>query len=316
MFAASIDSDKQAATATTGYRNRTWKNSIYGEAFGGATGKFSNETLRNLPMNNLIPTDVVSRFYVPCRFGQLHVRRSGGVSAHPSVLMLHQVPNSGQVFESILPLLGKDRLALAADTPGYGMSDPAPDPQKITDYADAIADAISVLGLAEIDLVGYHTGAAIAAELSFRRNLRVRRVVLVAVPVFDDQQRATLGALPPIEFDEDGGWARDEWRRTWRWRGPGQSRADLLKGFAEKMRFGARERGAQAVAAYDMATALSHIRQPLMIVRPRDDLWDSSARARQLRPDAHYVELPDHGHGIWSVMPQEMDALLREFLKS
>lgn len=256
----------------------------------------------------------VERFYVSCRFGQLHMRRAGTSAARTPVLMFHQVPNSGQIFEAVLPLLGEDRRVFAADTPGYGMSDPAPDPQSIAAYADAMADGIRALGLEAVDLVGYHTGAAIAAALAQRPDIHVRRLALVAVPVFTAAERASFGSLPPIPFDEDGDWAREEWRRSWHWRGPGQTREDVLKTFAEKMRPGARLRGATAIAAYDMAASLTAVTVPLMIVRPKDDLWDATARARALRPDAGYKELPEFGHGLWAAAPALMNDLLRAFL--
>jgi pimeloyl-ACP methyl ester carboxylesterase len=231
------------------------------------------------------------------------------------LLCFHQVPNSSQIYTEFLSMVATDRLAIAFDTPGYGMSDPATDPQTIGAYADAIEDGVAALGLAgAVDLLGYHTGAAIAAELAARGRLAVRRVMLVAVPVFTETERASFGALPPIPFDEEGDWAREEWRRSWRWRGPGQLRASVLRTFAEKMRPGARERGARAIAAYDMAKALSRIRQPLMIVRPKDDLWDATARARTLRRDTAYSELPELGHGMWEVAPGRMAALVRRFL--
>jgi hypothetical protein len=101
------------------------------------------------------------------------------------------------------------------------------------------------------------------------------------VPVFTETERARFGALPPIPFDEEGDWAREEWRRSWRWRGPGQTRADVLRTYAEKMRPGARERGATAIAAYDMAGALRAVRQPLLIVRPEGrSVGRDRARAR------------------------------------
>jgi pimeloyl-ACP methyl ester carboxylesterase len=225
------------------------------------------------------------------------------------------VPNSSQIYTEFLPLVAADRPAMAFDTPGYGMSDPAPDPQTIGAYADAVEDGLAALSLAgPVDLLGYHTGAAIAAELATRGRWAVRRVMLVAVPVFSEVERASFGALPPIQFDEEGDWAREEWRRSWRWRGPGQQRASVLRTFAEKMRPGARERGAIAIAGYDMARAVSRIRQPLMIARPKDDLWEATARARTLRPDAAYAELPELGHGLWEVAPERMAALARRFL--
>jgi len=258
----------------------------------------------------------VERAYGAGRFGQLHLRRAGTGRAKPPLVCFHQVPNSGQIYSDFLARMGRDRLALAIDTPGYGMSDPAPDPQRIEAYADAMEDGLRALGLARrpLDLLGYHTGAAIAAELAIRRRLPVRRVLLVAVPVFTDAERASFGALPPIPFDEAGEWAKAEWQRSWKWRGPGQDRPSVLRTYAEKMRPGARERGAVAIAAYDMAGALKRVDRPLMIVRPRDDLWDATARARALRPDAAYAELPDLGHGLWEVAPDRMATLARDFL--
>jgi len=264
-----------------------------------------------------ISTPAIERDYVGCRFGQLHVRRCGTATKRPPLLFFHQVPNSGQVFTAVLPALGRDRRVFAIDTPGYGMSDPAPDPQTILAYADAMADGVRALGLrGPIDLIGYHTGAAIAAALAGRAEVAVRRVMLVAIPVFDEAQRASMGALTPIPFDEGGDWAREEWRRSWHWRGPGQTRDSVLRSFAEKMRFGARERGAQAIAAFDMASALTAIRQPLMLVRPKDDLWEASARARSLRGDAVYAELSEFGHGLWDAAPDRMVELIRDFFDS
>jgi pimeloyl-ACP methyl ester carboxylesterase len=258
----------------------------------------------------------VERGYAPCRYGQVHLRRAFGGDMKPPVLCFHQVPNSGQVFEQFLERIGADRLAIAFDTPGYGMSDPAPDPQTIEAYARGLGDAIGSLGLADrpVDLVGYHTGAAIAASLAAGGELRVRRMVLVAVPVFSAAERASFGAQPPIAFDEDGDWAREEWRRSWHWRGPGQSRESVLRTFAEKMRPGARERGARAIAAFDMAGALRASTAPLLLVRPKDDLWEATGRALDLRPDVGHVELPGLGHGVWEVAPQRMDEIVRQFL--
>ena len=256
----------------------------------------------------------VERGYAPTRFGQVHFRRAGRSRACPPLLFFHQVPNSGQIFTPVLGPMARNRRCFAFDTPGYGMSDLVPDPQTIAAYADALTEAIVSLGLrGPVDLLGYHTGAAIAAELANRGQVAVRRVMLVSVPVFDDAQRASLGALTPIPFDEGGEWARAEWQRSWQWRGPGQRRDSVLRSFAEKMRPGARERGAQAIARYDMAGALVRIRQPLMLVRVHDDLWEASARALALRREVLSLEMPGYGHGLWDVATEPMVAAMQGF---
>jgi pimeloyl-ACP methyl ester carboxylesterase len=147
-----------------------------------------------------------------------------------------------------------------------------------------------------------------------QRSDAVGRLALVAVPLLTEAERATGAAIPPIEFDVEGEFAKEEWRRSWRWRGPGQSTASVFATFAEKMRPGARERGARAILAYDVRTVLQDARHPLMIVRVKDDLWEPSARAHRLRPDARYVELPQYGHGLFHVAPERMDTILRGFL--
>ena len=212
--------------------------------------------------------------------------------------------------------LGAARTVIAFDTPGFGMSDAVQGPETIESYAAALGDAIQAAGLAvhAVDVLGYHTGAAIAAQLALEQRLAVRRIVLAAVPVLDALQRASLGALPQIPFDEQGEWAREEWRRSWRWRGPGQSRDSILRGFAEKMRYGARERGAQAIVTFDMASALARLSQPLLILRPQDDLWEATARAMRLRPDVVAIELAELGHGMWDAEPERLAKIVSTFL--
>lgn len=257
------------------------------------------------------------RGYASASHGQIHYR-AVGEGRRPPLLCFHHVPNSGQIFERVAPALANGRRVVILDTPGYGMSDPLPDPQRIDAYAQALAEAAASLGLAgrPVDLLGYHTGAAIACEIALSGGLRVRRLALCAVPVFSAEERASFGAQTPIPFDEDGDWAREEWRRSWRWRGPGQTREMVLRTYAEKMRPGARERGAAAIAAYDMADALARVRQPMMILRPRDDLWEATGRAMALRPDAPAEELPDLGHGLWDVASDQMSGVIDGFLRA
>lgn len=261
----------------------------------------------------------VSRGYASCRFGQIHFRECRpSETLQPPLFCLHHVPNSGQIFESILPHLALDRCVYALDLPGFGMSDAAPNPQTIDDYALAIADAIGALGhrRATIDMLGYHTGAAVASQLALDPSLQIRRVVLAAVPVFSADERASFGAQTPIPFDEHGDWAKEEWRRSWQWRGSSQSRDSVLRTYAEKMRPGARERGARAIVNFDMAAALQQITQPLMIMRPKDDLWEATGRAIALRPDARCIELAEFGHGLWEAAPARLAGLIEEFLNA
>lgn len=257
----------------------------------------------------------VERAYVDSRTGQLHVRVASAKTDARTLVLLHQVPNSGQVFEPFLKAISSRRSAVAFDLPGFGMSDPMPDQDSIEGYAQAILDGLDALDLSDIDIVGYHTGAAVAAEMLRLQPKRIHHVVLASVPVLSAQERAQFAALPPIPFDEDGVFAQREFERSMRWRGPGQSTDSIKRTFAEKMRPGARERGATAVVAYDLAATLRSIQKKVLVLRPRDDLWEATLRAKPLLANAVWVEYPDHGHGLFEVIPDELADLIDYYLE-
>jgi pimeloyl-ACP methyl ester carboxylesterase len=136
------------------------------------------------------------RAYFDCRFGQLHARtafpNTGGFDERTPLVLLHSNSTSSRTFVPLLPVLGTDRSLYAVDTPGFGESDPTPREPSIADYAAAIGDLLEGLRLREVDLLGHHTGSAIAAEVAIARPKQVRRVVLVGLPVFDAAERAAM----------------------------------------------------------------------------------------------------------------------------
>jgi hypothetical protein len=87
--------------------------------------------------------------YADGPWGQIHYRvvaPTARTSRLP-LLCLHASPLSGIVYDQWLPEIGRDRLALAPDTPGYGSSAAPPQPPAIADYAAAMLRFIDELGL-------------------------------------------------------------------------------------------------------------------------------------------------------------------------
>jgi pimeloyl-ACP methyl ester carboxylesterase len=135
----------------------------------------------------MLPADAVRtrRAYFDCRFGQLHVRTAfpatGGFDEQVTLICLHPEHSSSRLFARFLSEIADVRSVYAPDLPGRGESDPSP-ASSIADAAGAISDLADDLRLRQIDLLGVHTGAAVAMELAAARPELVRRLVLVSSP--------------------------------------------------------------------------------------------------------------------------------------
>ena len=260
------------------------------------------------------------RAYFESRFGQLHVHYAiptgGGFDEATTLLCFHQSPMSARVFDAFLGQMGRDRSVYAPDTPGYGESDAPPSIPSISDYAGAMLDFLDTMRFRKVDLLGYHTGSLIAAELAIARPEQVRRVVLAGVPLLNDTERAEFRKSPwPAPVAEDGSHLSKEWARTMQWRGPGVSLEMAAAGFAEKLRAGPRGAwGAAAVMNYSSFERLRAVTQPALVLRPKDDLWDATARAKGVLPNATIVDLPEYGFGLFDVATDVVAQHCRAFL--
>jgi pimeloyl-ACP methyl ester carboxylesterase len=269
-------------------------------------------TPRSAPAVNL------RRAYFDCRYGQLHVRtafpNTGGFDERTPLVLLHPAAASSRTFLPLLPVLGTDRSLYAVDTPGCGESDgPARQPE-IADYAAAIGDLLEGLRLREVDLLGCHAGSAIAAEVAIARPAQVRRVAFVGLPASNVAERQAFDRQPWVAPAEDGSHLLPEWQRTVQSRGPGESLDPLAERYADKLRNGARGAwSARAAVHWRTDERLPLVKQPALVLRPKDELWEQTLRARPWLPNARWRDLPEHGAGVFGVAPTEIADELRGF---
>jgi pimeloyl-ACP methyl ester carboxylesterase len=260
----------------------------------------------------------VRRAYVEGPSGQIHLRLAGEPSERPALLCFHMSPMSGRIYERFLADIGDDRLAIAVDTPGLGMSDAPAEPPEIADYADAMAAVIDALGLSgPVDLMGYHTGSMIACDLARLRPNQVRRLVLVGAPLITPEERAEMRALyRPMEPSLDGEHLMKRWR--------GYVHHNLGRGLdleavADMFPDGLLGRGKawwghRAAFNHREDLGLPEIAQPILVINPADDLHDYTLRAPDLMRDGRVVEKPEWGHGFLDASTAEAAALVRGFL--
>jgi pimeloyl-ACP methyl ester carboxylesterase len=91
----------------------------------------------------------------------------------------------------------------------------------------------------------------------------------------------------------------------------------LARSFAEKLHSGPLAWwGLQAALEYPAHDRLGRVSQPILIVRPRDEWWEATLRARELLPRARILDLPDVSVEAFEAAPERLAAVLREFLRS
>jgi pimeloyl-ACP methyl ester carboxylesterase len=67
-------------------------------------------------------------------------------------------------------------------------------------------------------------------------------------------------------------------------------------------------------ASFQAGERLPLLRQPVMVLRPRDETWESTGRTEGLLRDARRIELPNVGGNVLEAATEELTGYLREFL--
>ncbi|MBP6514014.1 MAG: alpha/beta fold hydrolase [Steroidobacteraceae bacterium] len=261
----------------------------------------------------------VRREFRDSRLGQVHLRKAAPLTgaaqgARTPVVLLHQTPLSGRMFASLLPLLGTDRSVYALDTPGYGESAMPATRPTLEQYAQALGDVLESFG-EPVDLVGYHTGAGLAVELARLYPARVRRLVLIAMPLLTDEQRQRFATMEGQAIREDGSHLTEMWKASMGVKPAGQSIEQVAALVGEKQRpYDRSEWALKSLAEVDLSPHIAALTQPVTFVRPKDGLWEHTARAAALKPGSRLVSREDWVYGLFDADPAGVAAVLRDSL--
>lgn len=258
----------------------------------------------------------IRKAYVDGRWGQVHLRSIG--DGEP-LLLLHQSPLSGSMFEAAMPALAEAGLhAVAADTAGYGNSDPAPDDTSITEHGEALSVVLDALGWERCHLLGHHTGAAIAAAFAAAHPERINRLVLNGVPLLTDEELAFFRTFDfkPLLPEADGSHLVAAWNQRLA-ATPGWSDLRAMHRYTVEM-LAINETfhlGFRAALAHDVTDDLLAIKAPTLVLsNTGEDLYEASKRAAALREDFKFHALAEGTHDIVDEQPQAWAAAVADFL--
>ena len=262
--------------------------------------------------------DRTHKFYVDGEFGQLHGRMASPPEATDKcpLLCLHQSPKSSLEFDTFVRTAAKDRITIAADYPGYGMSDPSPteDLATIEMYARSMWQMMDTLGYQKIDLFGNHTGSKVATEMALQQPERVRGIAMISAAILTDEERAMFTDMfTPIPLDEEMTRLKITWDRIVERRAPEATLEWLDRSLYQTMMGGeAYEWGHAAAFAYGepFNQALTDLPHRKIILNPADDLQECTRRAIPIMTNGEVIECPQWGYSFLDYYPEAVCDLI------
>ncbi|WP_102193244.1 alpha/beta fold hydrolase [Microbacterium aurantiacum] len=102
---------------------------------------------------------------------------TAGEPSRPTLLLLHGVPNSARMFEDVAAALAPQVYVVAPDLPGFGESDPLPDPG-FTAFGEAISELLDRLEIGPLYLYVHDFGAPVAFHIAMAAPERVRGLII------------------------------------------------------------------------------------------------------------------------------------------
>lgn len=175
----------------------------------------------------------ITRHFVTVGRRRVHYLRAG---TGPALVVLHASACSSKVVRPLVELFSTRFTVIAPDNPGFGLSDKLDVAQPgIDDLADAVAEMLDALGIAQAALYGRHTGASIAVEFAARHPARCAMALTDGYAILsgDYDEEKIRRYLVPIEPKWDGShlvwlWFRYRDQHTfWPWNAQTiESRAD------------------------------------------------------------------------------------------
>ena len=266
----------------------------------------------------------IKRMFVDGPYGQIHLRvaKPNADTNKTPLILFHASPYSGHYFLPFIDEMASDRMVIAIDTPGYGDSAPPPEPLTIAEYANAAIEAIAALdeGLlngAAVDILGYHTGALIAAEVAIESPDKVRRLVLPGVPYLTGKERkeAYKKYVKPEALSEDGTHLADKWAFATYAMSVGVSLERAQEHFNDAMQCHPRCWWSyHGVFSYEGENRLPLIEQSVLFISYDGSLNDETKAAHKMVGHADHVHISGITRGAFDVAPDKIAAETRAFL--
>ncbi len=264
---------------------------------------------------------LMKKIYIDTAYGQLHaaLHPSRASATQPALICLHPVPYSGVYFDSFIPAVNEHRTVIAPDYPGYGGSDSCGPAPSIAAYAEAVRTVVASLAPdGAVDLLGFHSGALVAAEFSLRYPEQSRRLVLIDVPCFDTAQQGRMlekigeGLALSAELD----CLAPAWQANISDRLGDMPLARAFQLFMAQLSSGSADHsGYVAAFRYPCHERMAQLDHPTLVIATNSMLYETSVQASRIIPGSALRELPSIRRSVFETGISEVAAAVNTFLQ-
>jgi hypothetical protein len=140
---------------------------------------------------------------------------------------------------------------------------------------------------------------------------------MISAPIFTPDERVHMrSTYRQLKPQLDGSHLIAQWKSTVYWNLHGPATLDTIVDLFPE-RLAARLRadwGHMAAFAYPLAERLPLIHQPVLVLNPKDDVWNNTQRAPAFLRDGRLLDLPGWGHGFLALHASEAAHMVRSFL--
>ena len=196
-----------------------------------------------------------------------------------------------------MPLLNANRDVIAPDYPGYGGSDAPGETPTISDYAQAMLEFLECTGIDRpVDVLGFHTGCLVAAEMALVNAARIRRLVLCDVPCFEEEQRQALRekTAQPLKLDASLECLAAPWEFNITSRIGSLPMPRAFELFAEHLRAGSNDHfGFAAAFSYDWESRFAELDADVAVLATQSGLHEATVLAASTIRNATYTDVTD-----------------------
>lgn len=102
-----------------------------------------------------------------------------------SLVFIHGLGSYAPAWNKMIPLLSDVCHCLAVDLPNYGLSKKGDYSFSMSFFADCLEAFIRKLGLKKVVLAGHSMGGQIALTMALRKNIKIKKLVLLAPAGFE-----------------------------------------------------------------------------------------------------------------------------------